>query len=112
MAERNMDKQDEFLNELFSSAPIADDGFSRRVVRRVRRQMWVDRLALPVAVALGIAIAIKPLMQVSSIFPALAALLPLESMGMPSIPVIDTQTLFLGGLLLFAVIFAVQAIED
>ncbi|MEM1173622.1 MAG: hypothetical protein AAGA33_00980 [Pseudomonadota bacterium] len=112
MAERNMDKQDEFLTELFTSAPIADDGFSRRVLRRVRRQIWVDRLALPVAVIVGFAFAFKPLMQLSSIIPSLAGVLPVDSLQMPAIPAVDSQMLVLGGLLLFIVLFAAQAVED
>ena len=112
MAERNMDKQDEFLTELFSSAPIADNGFSKRVLRKVRQQIWVNRLALPVAVMIGFAIAFKPLMQLSSVLPSLAGLVPLESLGVTSLPSIDVQTLLFGGVLLFAVLFAVQAIEE
>ena len=50
MAEKLKDAEDRLLESLFASEPIADDGFSRRVVTRIRRRIWVRRLALPVEV--------------------------------------------------------------
>ena len=52
------------LEALFASQPIADDGFSRRVIARVRRRQWVRRLALPIAVLMGGAIAAKPALAI------------------------------------------------
>ena len=52
---------------MFQAEPIADDGFSRRVMGRIRRQVWVRRLALPIAMVLGLAIAAKPALQLVSI---------------------------------------------
>ena len=112
MADRNMDKQDELLTELFSPAPIADDGFSKRVLRRVRRQIWVDRLALPVAVVLGFAFALKPLLQFLAILPSLANMVPVKSLGIDALPAVDIQTLAFGGLMLFALLFVVQIVQD
>lgn len=63
MAEKLMDAEDRSLESMFRSEPIADDGFSRRVVGRIRRRIWVQRLALPVAILVGTAIAIKPASQ-------------------------------------------------
>ena len=63
MADKLMDAEDRLLESMFASEPIADDGFSRRVVARLRRRIWVRRLALPVAMLIGGAIAIKPASQ-------------------------------------------------
>jgi hypothetical protein len=63
MAEKLKDAEDRLLESLFASDPIADDGFSQRVVGRIRRRIWVRRLALPLAMLIGAAIAIKPASQ-------------------------------------------------
>ena len=61
MAERTKDKEDLKLESLFASEAIPDNGFSSNIVRRIRRRMWIRRLALPVAFVVGGSIAIKPL---------------------------------------------------
>lgn len=63
MAERLKDKEDQVLDAMFGSAPIADDGFSAKTLSRLRRQIWIRRLTLPVAFVVGAAIAAKPLSQ-------------------------------------------------
>ena len=63
MAEKIRDAEDRMLESLFASEPIADDGFSQRVVGQIRRRIWIRRLALPVAMLIGGAIAIKPASQ-------------------------------------------------
>ena len=63
MAEKTQDSDDRFLESMFQAEAIADDGFSDRIVRRIRRQMWVRRLALPVAMLVGASIAVKPALQ-------------------------------------------------
>jgi hypothetical protein len=64
MAEKLKDAEDRLLESMFASEPIADDGFSSRVVTRIRRRIWLRRLALPVAMLIGGAIAIKPASQI------------------------------------------------
>jgi len=66
------DKEDLKLEAMFRSDPVSDDGFSAIVLKRVRRRMWVRRLSLPVAVALGLAISAKPLMQIMGVAAGLA----------------------------------------
>ena len=63
MVERRKDAEDRILEAMFRAEPIADDGFSRRVITRIRRRLWVRRLALPVAALIGGAIAVKPAWQ-------------------------------------------------
>jgi hypothetical protein len=59
MAEKLKDAEDRLLEAMLRSEPIADEGFSGRVVSRIRRRLWVQRLALPSAMLIGGAIAVK-----------------------------------------------------
>jgi hypothetical protein len=61
MADRLKDEADLKLEALFRTELVQDNGFSGRVVSRVRRQMWVERLSLPTAFVIGAMIAAKPL---------------------------------------------------
>ncbi|MEM7430862.1 MAG: hypothetical protein AAF351_02865 [Pseudomonadota bacterium] len=67
MADKLKDTEDQLLESLFANEALADDGFSKLVVRRIRRQIWIRRLALPVAMLVGGTIAIKPLTQLAGI---------------------------------------------
>ena len=80
MAEKMQDAQDRVLESMFASESIDDNGFSDRVMGRIRRQLWVRRLALPVAMVLGVAIAVKPATQLFAIGARLLGSLPTESM--------------------------------
>jgi len=59
---------DQLLEREFARAfePVADDGFSAAVVRRVRRRGRVRILALSLAGSIGLALAFVPLMQVAA----------------------------------------------
>ena len=63
MVEKLKDAEDRLFEAMFRSEPIPDDGFSGRVVTRIRRDIWVRRLALPVAMLIGGAFAVKPALQ-------------------------------------------------
>ena len=84
MVEKLKDAEDKLLESMFAAEPIADDGFSRRVVTRIRRRLWVRRLALPVAMLVGGAIAIKPL---SELVVAASKLLAVVPQGLVEAPV-------------------------
>jgi hypothetical protein len=108
MAERLKDSVDRKLEALFESAPVADDGFSRRVMLRVRRQIWVRRLSLPIAFAIGAAISARPLSQLVQALSGLLEFIPqtvasnfnaLPFAQVPQLPVI-----VLGSALLLAVL--------
>ena len=71
MAERIKDKEDLKLESMFRSDSVADDGFSVNIISRVKRQMWIRRLAMPVAIGIGMSIAAKPLLQLAGIAPNL-----------------------------------------
>ena len=84
MADKQRDAEDRWLESMFQSEPIADDGFSRRVVARIRRQLWVRRLALPVAMLIGGAIAIKPVSQLLTAASKLLTAVPEELFQAPA----------------------------
>ena len=60
MAERLKDEHDAKLEALCRSAPLEVDGFSKRVVWRVRRGICIRRWTLPLAIMVGGLIAAKP----------------------------------------------------
>jgi len=69
MPEPMIRPDDEALRALFFAPPIEDAGFSHRVVARLRRQLWVRRLAVPLAALLGLAIAFRPALQLIEALP-------------------------------------------
>jgi hypothetical protein len=72
------------LESLFASEPIADDGFSQRVVGRIRRRIWIRRLALPIAIIIGGAIAIKPASQLVLAASKLLTIVPQDVVVTPA----------------------------
>ena len=112
MAERIKDAEDRYLESLFDSAPVADDGFSARVVSRVRRRLWLRRLALPVAATIGGGIAIEPVSTLASAVVGLATLLPQELLGRILEFVPQAQTIVLGAMLLAVCMLGLRTLED
>ena len=84
MVDKLRDAEDRMLETMFQSESIADDGFSRRVVARIRRQLWIRRLALPVAMLIGGAIAIKPVSQLLIATSKLLTAVPEELFQVPA----------------------------
>ena len=116
MVDRLKDKEDLKLEAIFRSEPIADGGFSRRVVARVRRQMWMRRLAMPVAFLVGSAIAFKPLSQLlTSLFGVLsfiprtvgesASVLPLDQLP-------QLSTLWMAGMVVVGAMMAGRLLQE
>ena len=115
MAERLKDKEDLALDAMFRSDPIADDGFSVKVVSTVRRRMWVRRLSLPVAVVIGAAISAKPLLQVANVVPGLINSVFGSTLSLDKLPLQDMpqlSTMLLGASLLMAVMLASRILEE
>ena len=117
MAERIKDEEDRLLESMFESAPIADDGFSVSVVRRVRRRLWLRRLAVPIAVLIGGTIAIKPLTGFVMAVAGLSALIPPELLSsvtalIPQMPTTQVSTIVLGAMLLAAVMLGLRTLEE
>lgn len=116
MAERLKDREDLELESLFRSAPIEDAGFSDRVVGRIRRQIWIRRLALPIAFVVGGAIAVRPLSQLVMALYDVVAAMPQKIGSRAEISSIfevpHLSTVVLGLLLLGVVLVTIRLLED
>lgn len=111
MAERLKDSEDLALEALFRSEPIADDGFSQHVVGRIRRQTWIRRTTLPVAVFIGSAIAAKPVAALLGNAGELMSTLPgVSSMPLDALP--SAYMLVGGGMLLALALFGLNMLEE
>lgn len=112
MADRLRDDVDLRLAALFRAEPIADNGFSDRIVRRIRRRLWLRRLAIPVAAVIGGAIALNPLASLVTLLVEFLRALPFDVVAttsgwIPSLPLIA-----LGGLLLVAMLLGLRLIDE
>ena len=116
MADRMKDTEDHKLESLFASNPIADDGFSKRIEKRIRRQLWVRRLALPVALMIGGAIAVKPLANLLTALVRFMSVLPDNVSGnlgvVSSIDLPQMSTVMLGGMLVLGAVMIMRMLED
>lgn len=112
MAEKMQDAEDRLLSEMFAAEPIADDGFSKRVVRRIRRQMWIRRLALPIAMLVGAAIAVKPALQLMSIGSQVFGSVATDSMLPVSSLAAQLPALIVGGMVLVLIMMMFRLSEE
>lgn len=115
MAEHMRDQDDEMLSQLFASEPIADDGFTQAIVRRIRRQLWLERLLLPTAGVVGAALAYQPLTELLRAFVEFEPARRLVQIDQPIASMtefLSGPNLLLTGLVLVAGIFAYQLAED
>lgn len=112
MAERIKDPEDRLLESMFAAAPVADDGFSRSVVRRIRRRLWLRRLAVPVAAIIGGAIAIKPLTGLVIAAASLSSLIPPELLDATKELIPRVPTIVLGAMLLAACLLGLRSLEE
>lgn len=112
MADHMKDEDDRRLEAMFAAAPLANDGFSERVIGKIRRRIWVRRLTLPVAAAIGGIIAVQPLGTLATMLFAFVTSLPIDVVEssvnlIPSLPMIG-----LGGMLLVATMLAVRMLNE
>ena len=112
MVERLKDAEDRLLESMFQSEPIADAGFSRRVVTHIRRRIWLRRLALPVAMVVGGAVAIKPVSELVLAATKLLTVVPQDMLEVPAAWVPQMWTVVLGAMLLAAGMLGMRMIED
>jgi hypothetical protein len=115
MADRLKDSEDLKLEALFRSEPVEDDGFSDRVVSRVRRRMLVQRFSLPTAFVIGAIIAAKPLMQLGTLVPKLVGIVPQGLARLFEFPLADMfqgTTIILGVMLLAAMMMIGRMLEE
>ena len=112
MAERMKDDEDRMLEAMFASDPVADDGFSNRVVRKVRRRIWVRRLTLPIATLVGAAISFKPLAALVTALAGFAQLIPQDIVEMSQNALPQVPYVVLGAMLLVTCMVGLRALED
>ena len=115
MADRLKDEADLKLEALFSTEQVQDGGFSGRVISRVRRRMWVERLSLPTAIVIGGIIAAKPLLQLAELMPKIAGAIPQDLANLVDLPLHgmpQVSTVVLGVMLLAAMLMMGKMLED
>jgi hypothetical protein len=112
MAEHIKDDADRMLEQMFASPPIADDGFSAKVVRRVRRRNWIRRLTLPIATFIGGAIAFKPLTGLVTTLAGFVQLIPQDVLDASATLLPQVHMIVLGAMLLATCLFGLRALED
>ena len=100
------------LESLFAAEPIADAGFSDAIMKRIRRRLWLRRLALPAAVLLGAAVALEPAANLVQALAGLSAFVPEKTISLPSGWVPTFQTVVLAAMLLVTGIFGVRMLEE
>ena len=112
MADKTSDAVDRLLASAFESAPIADDGFSDRIVSTIRRRIWINRLALPVAILVGAAFAFKPAVQLVSALLPLLNIVPAELASAPMQFLPQMQLIVLGGMAFAAGVMLLRMFEE
>ena len=97
---------------MFVAVPVADVGFSISVVRKLSGRLWLRRLTLPVAAAIGALFAVKPLAGLVKALAGLSVLIPqdLVSTTMSMIP--QAQVIVLGAMLLAACLLGLRTLVD
>ena len=112
MAEKIKDAEDRLLETLFASPPVADDGFSARLVRKLKRRLWLRRLVLPAAVTVGGAIAFKPLAGLVAALSGLSVLIPQDIVAATAGAIPHAQTIAFGAVLLAACLLGMRLLEE
>ena len=112
MADKTSDALDRLLVSAFQSERIADAGFSARIVSTIRRRIWVNRLALPVAVVIGAAFALKPAIQLLNALLPLLNIVPVEIASAPMQYLPQLQLVVLGGMAFAAGITLLKVLEE
>ena len=112
MADKTSDAVDRLLASAFAAEPVPDDGFSKRIVTKLRRRIWVNRLALPVAILVGAAFALKPAVQVVNALLPLLNAVPIEIARVPMEFLPQIQLVVLGGMAFAAGVTLVKMLEE
>ena len=112
MAEKFKDAEDRMLESLFASDPIADSGFSDRIVRRINRRLWVRRLTLPVAATVGGLIAYKPFMGLLSMLGSFVSATQVDLLGPAQAALPQMQMVVMGAVLVVVGLVSMRLIED
>lgn len=112
MVERIKDKEERRLEALFRSDPVPDDGFSRRIVTRVRRRIWIRRLLLPSAFVIGGLFAFKPVSEFVAALSKILTVIPTDFVEIPAGSLSQLPTFMAGAAILMAALMFVRALEE
>ena len=112
MAEKMQDAEDRLLESMLRSDSVADNGFSDRVVRQIRRQMWIRRLALPVAMVAGAAIAVKPMTQLFAVGAQIFGSIETESLLPQSVVASQLPIMLVVGMGLLIAVLTFRLFEE
>ena len=112
MADKTSDALDRALASAFQAEPIADDGFSAKVVSTIRRRIWMNRLTLPIAAAIGAVFAFKPALQLVNALLPLLNIVPVEIANAPMQYLPQMQLIVLGGMAFAAGIMLLKVLEE
>ncbi|MBT8101049.1 MAG: hypothetical protein KJO82_14940 [Gammaproteobacteria bacterium] len=106
MADKFKDADDRWLESMLRDDTIADNGFTDRVVGRLRRRIWLRRWVLPLAMFIGGVIAIKPATELLGAILKVVNLLPANLVRLPDITVLQMPVVPVGvAVLAIAVLF-------
>jgi len=100
MAEMKRDADDRWLESVFASEAVPDDGFSDRVVRRIRRRAHVRRWSLGIALVVGTLVAAGPVLELVSLLVQVAGQVT-GSLGISHGDSLPSVAMLLGGGALF-----------
>lgn len=112
MADRIKDAEDRMLEAMFESEPIPDAGFSEQITRRIRRRVWVRRLALPIATVIGTSIAAGPMVDLAQLITSVANVVPQELLGSPAALLPHMNIVLLAGMIAATAYVGAQALWD
>ena len=112
MADRIKDAEDRFIESMFELSPVADDGFSDRIVKRIRRRMWLRRLALPSAAVIGGLLAFKPAVGLVSLVQRILLGMPNDLLATASDNLPSVQLIVTGAMILGAALMSLNMLED
>lgn len=112
MADKMKDSQDEMLESMFQPELIADDGFSNRIVSRIRRRLWLRRLTMPVAVLVGLALALQPALDLLQGLAGIVDTLPTQLFSVPVSWIPDLSNIVMAGMLFVTAILGLRMLED
>ncbi len=112
MADKIKDAEDRWLESMFRSEPVVDNGFSTLVVKRVRQRLWLSRLSLPVAAIIGVILAFEPAKELIQYVAGLSLLLPQQILTVPTGTISQPLTIALSGMLAATVVLGVLMFTD
>jgi hypothetical protein len=112
MAEKIKDEQDRFLESLFAAESLADDGFSAAIVAKVKRRLWLRRMLLPAAAAIGGSVAINPLAELVRAVQSAVVLVPVDLVSEITVSIPRLPLIIAGAMLLVVCMLGAKALQD